>query len=329
MWSRETGWRGCRRLPATTCREESTFGRERGRGLIGRAVCTGRTTLGLALVVLLVGGALAGCGPGTAADGEGTGGTLVVRGSDTLVNLSAAWAEAFMEANPGVQVSVSGGGSSTGFAGLIEGSVDLATASREVNDFERQALIDRGTPPVEHVVAVDAVTMIVHPSNPVRELTMSQLADILTGQVTNWADVGGPDLAITIYSRETSSGTYAFVRERVMGNKDYAASARLLPSTYAIIEAVAQDRGGIGYVGMGYVTDAVVALKVAGDEASEPVEATVENVTSGAYPLARNLFIYSAGEPGPLAKAFIEFCTSETGRAITEEMGFVPPAGGR
>lgn len=259
---------------------------------------------------------------------DGLSGTLVIRGSDTLVNLSAAWAEAFMELNPGVQVSVSGGGSSTGFAALIDGSGDLANASRPIKSSERQALETKGKPAVEHVVALDAVTMIVNPSNPLESLTMGQLADILTGRVTNWRQVGGSDQAITVYSRETSSGTYAFVREHVMGNEDYVASARLMPSTESVLQAVAQDRGGLGYIGMGYLTPAVKALKLAPTADATPVEATEENAVSGAYPLARPLYVYSAGEPGEIARAFIEFATSEAGRRIAVEMGFVPPPEG-
>lgn len=280
------------------------------------------------LTVLALGLVVSGCGVSERPIADGLNGTLVIRGSDTLVNLSAAWAEAFMEAHPGVVVSVSGGGSSTGFAALIDRSVDLGNASRPIKDTERQALADKGTPAVEHVVALDAVTMIVHSSNPLNDLTMAQLSSILTGAVTNWSELAGPDQAITIYSRETSSGTYAFIKEHVMGDADYAASARLMPSTEAILQAVAQDVGGIGYVGLGYVTDSVRALKVAAAAGDDPVEATTANAASGVYPLARNLFVYSAGEPNELARAFLDFCTSEAGRAITEEMGFVAPLGG-
>lgn len=279
------------------------------------------------LVLTVAAGALSGCGGNEAAgDEEET--TLVIRGSDTLVNLSAAWAEAFMEANPGYQVSVSGGGSSTGFAALIEGSVDLANASRSIKDSERQALEDKGTPPVEHVVAMDAVSIVVHTSNPIESLTMAQLADIFTGRVTNWSAVGGEDREITIYSRDSASGTYAFVREHVMDEEDYAPAARLMNSNKAIKEAVAQDPTAIGYIGLGYVDDTVKVLAIAADENSEPVAPSVESAASGAYPVARNLYVYSAGEPSELARKFIDFCTSEAGRAITEEMGFVPPPAG-
>ncbi len=295
---------------------------EGSRNRLGRRWAVGGVAAAaLALVAASV--VLPGCGRGEPGQAAASG-SLVIRGSDTMVNLSAAWAEAFMTANPGVQVSVSGGGSSTGFTALVDGSVDLANASRPIKDSERQALEAKGKPPVEHVVAYDAVTMIVNPANSVRSLTISQLGDILTGKVTNWRQVGGPDLAITVYSRETSSGTYAFVREHVMDNADYVSSARLMPSTQSIVEAVAQDKTGIGYVGLGYVTDAVAALAVAPEAGGEAVAASVETAADGTYALARPLFVYSADEPGELARLFIAFCTSETGRDIASEMGFVP-----
>lgn len=285
------------------------------------------TALALVVIGLVAAGTFSACRSKPEASGQG--GALVIRGSDTMVNLSGAWAEAFMQANPGVRVSVIGGGSATGFAALIDGSADLANASRPIKDSESTSLAAKGKPAVEHVVAIDAVTMIVHPSNPVRSLTMDQLADIFTGRVTNWKDVGGPDLPVTVYSRETSSGTYAFVKEHVMKNADYTASARLMPSTESILQAVAQDKGGIGYIGTGYLTDAAAALSVAGAEGSDPVRPTVEAAASGLYPLARPLFVYSAGEPSQLAQAFIDFTTSEAGRRITTEMGFVAPSGGK
>jgi phosphate transport system substrate-binding protein len=287
----------------------------------------------MALVMGLVLGAtllaVPGCSgtPGGDTSG-GLTGTLVVRGSDTMVNLTAAWAEGFMSANEGAQVSVQGGGSSTGFAALVDGSTDLATASRPIKDSERKALQDKGSIPVENVVAFDAVTMIINPQSPITSLTLAQLSDILTGKIANWKAVGGPDLAITVYSRESSSGTYAFVQEHVMGKADYVSSARLMPSTESIVQAVAQDRTAIGYVGLGYVTDATKTLGVAKDGQSASVMPSVLSVLDGSYPVARSLYIYSAGELSPLGQAFIEFCLSEPGAEITTEIGFVPTSGG-
>ncbi len=284
---------------------------------------------GIAAVTAAAGGCARGRpgGPGASGPAEGA---LVVRGSDTMVNLAAAWAEAFMAANPDIEVSVSGGGSSTGFSSLIDGSADLADASRAIKDSERQSLEGKGRPPVEHVVAVDAVAVVVNPANPVTSLNLGQLAGLLTGRVTNWRDVGGPDLAVTIYSRETSSGTFAFMQERVTAKRDFSGEARLLPATEAILLAVAQDRGGLGYVGLGYVTKDVRALPIAPDDwGAAAVEPSATTAADGRYPLSRPLFIYSAGTPGRFAQLFLDFCVSETGREITAAMGFVPPPGGK
>lgn len=271
----------------------------------------------LALVVVVAVGGLAGCRPRTTT-------TLVIRGSDTMVNLAAAWAESFMAANQDVQVSVQGGGSSTGFAALIDGSTDLANASRPIKDSERQALQAKGKTPVEFTVAYDAVTMIVNSTNTVGSLTLAQLSDILTGKVTNWKAVGGPDRGITVYSRESSSGTYAFVQETVMGTADFASSARLMPSSESILQAVAQDKTGIGYVGLGYVSSSVSALGVAKEAGATPVLPAVTTVLDKSYPISRALYIYSAGDPSALGMSFIEFCVSPVGGRLAEEVGFVP-----
>lgn len=286
----------------------------------------------LAVALVLLAAVALGCargrpgGPGSSGPGDGA---LVVRWSDTMVNLAAAWAEAFMAANPGVEVSVSGGGSSTGFSSLIDGSTDLADSSRAIRDSERRSLEAEGKTPVEHVVAVDAVAVVVNPGNPVASLTVTQLAGLLTGRVTNWKDVGGPDLPVTIYSRETSSGTFAFMQERVTAKQDFTSEARLLPASEALLIAVAQDRGGLGYVGLGYITNDVRAVALAPDNApAAAVRPSSATAADGRYPLSRPLFIYSAGKPGQSAQLFIDFCVSEIGREITTEMGFVPPPEG-
>lgn len=239
-----------------------------------------------------------------------------------MVNLAAAWAESFMAANQGVQVSVQGGGSSTGFAALVDGSTDLANASRPIKDSEKQALEAKGKTPVEFIVAYDAVTMIVNPANPLKSLTLAQLSDILTGKVKNWKAVGGPDRGITVYSRESSSGTYAFVQEHVVGQRDFASSARLMPSTESILQAVAQDKTGIGYVGLGYVTSSVSAVGVAKEVGSTPVVPAVTTVLDQSYPISRALYIYSAGNPSALGNSFIEFCVSPAGGRLAQEAGF-------
>jgi phosphate transport system substrate-binding protein len=286
------------------------------------AVIMAALVLGLSLLIV------PGCSGKSAQDPEnGIAGTLVIRGSDTMVNLTAAWAQGFMSANKQAQISVQGGGSSTGFAALVDGSTDLATASRPIKDTERKALQDKGKTVVEMVVAFDAVTIVVNAANSITDLTLAQLADILTGKITNWKEVGGSDRAITVYSRESSSGTYAFVQEKVMGGADYVASARLMPSTESIVQAVAQDKTAIGYVGLGYVIDAIKVLGVAKDAQSPSVRPSVAAVLDETYPVARSLFVYSAGEPSPLGRAFIDFCLSPAGAGITAEIGFIPSGG--
>lgn len=287
----------------------------RGLGRSGNA--SGRFVLVLLVVAAVAVGGVAGCKPKETS-------TLVIRGSDTMVNLAAAWAESFMAVHKDIQVSVQGGGSSTGFTALVNGSTELATVSRPIKDSEAKALSDKGKAAVEHIVAFDAVTMIVNLQSPVKSLTLAQLSDILTGKVTNWKDVGGPDLGVTVYSRESSSGTYAFVQEQVMGKADFVSSARLMPSTESILQAVAQDKTGLGYVGLGYVTADVAVVAVAKDAGSAPITPSVAAVLDKTYPISRPLFIYSAGQPSAAAKLFIEFCTSAAGGKITEDIGFVP-----
>jgi len=303
------------------------------RGAIGTSVGTGlwRTVRPILAVVIAAGLTLcatSGCaGP---ADGQAPGGpgeTLVIRGSDTMVNLVAAWAEGFMSANPNLRVSVQGGGSASGFAALIDGSTDLASASRPIKESEIKALEAKDKSAIERVVAYDAVVFIVNPHNPVSDLTMAELSGILTGGITNWKDVGGPNTGITIYGRESSSGTYAFVQEKVMGGADYVTRARLMPSTVSIAQAVAQDKTGVGYVSLGYLTSLIKIVGVAQDSVSAPVAPSAVTVLDSSYPIARSLYFYSAGAPSRSGEAFVEFCLSKIGADIASEVGFVPTGG--
>jgi len=252
--------------------------------------------------------------------------TAKVKGSDTMVHLVTAWAEAFMAQNDELYVAVDGGGSGAGIAALINGTIDIASASREMKQEEKQQASDRGPEPVEFVVARDGIAVIVHPGNPVDELTVEQLSKIYTGAITNWSAVGGSDQKVSVLSRESSSGTYAFFREHVMDDQDYTTDAKLMPATSAIIEATAEDQGSIGYVGLGYVAEAgdrVKALEVKVDESSDAVAPSEETVRSGEYGIARPLYLYSAGEPTGAAKEFIDFALSEAGQAIVSENGYV------
>lgn len=254
------------------------------------------------------------------------GGTLTVKGSDTMVNLASAWAEAYMKAHPDAVVSVDGGGSGTGIAALLNGTVEIASASRNVKQKELELAKEKGIVLVEHTVARDAISVVVNPANPVSELTMAQLAKIYTGEYTSWSQVGGPNEKITVCSRENTSGTYAFFQEHVLQNKDYAKTALLLPANTSIVDEVASNSWAIGYIGLGYLVGAenkVKALGIKADASSPAVMPSEQTAKSGEYSIARALYLYTVGEPQGLAKSFIEFVSSEEGQKIVVETGFV------
>ena len=249
--------------------------------------------------------------------------TLTIKGSDTMVILAQNWAQAFMDANPGKVLQVSGGGSGTGVAALINGTADLANASRPIKDKERKQLARRrGVEAKEFRVALDALAVYVPAANEIEALSIPQLKKIFRGQTTNWKDVGGEDRSIILYSRENNSGTYAFFKEHVLDNEDFAATTQTLPGTAAVINAVSKDGGGIGYGGIAY-SEGVRTVKVAPAD-GDPVEPTMENATSGKYPLSRFLNIYSAGEPSGIVEEYLDFVLSVRGQAVVEGVGYYP-----
>ena len=272
--------------------------------------------------------------PGAAGGGEGesqegaqaaTSGNqrLTIKGSDTMVVLAQRWAEAFMAKNPGTQLQVSGGGSGTGIAALVNGTTDLANASRTMKDREKEQLREsRGAAAHEVRVALDALAVYLNTSNPISSLTLTQLKGIYRGEITNWNEVGGPDRRIVLYSRENNSGTYAYFKEHVLEEEDFAVEAQTLPGTAAVINAVSRDEGGIGYGGIAYA-EGVRAINLAA-EGDEVVEPTMENATSGRYPLSRYLHIYSAGTPEGLAARYLEYVLSPEGQALVEGVGYYP-----
>jgi len=257
-------------------------------------------------------------------------GTIQIKGSDTMVNLGQAWAEAFSKAHPGVTVAVTGGGSGTGFAALIGGTCDIAEVSRTIKEKEVALAGQKGFKPVEFEVALDGLAVVVHPDNPVDALTIDQLADIFTGRVTNWKQVGGKDLPIVILSREVNSGTHIYFKEHVLrkGRKDifdeFSPMALLMPSSQAIAEEVAGNENAVGYYGVGYVTPAQKAVAVARDADSEYVTPEVPDIISGRYPISRPLLVYTPSAPTGVVKAFIDFVLSPEGQKIVEEVDFVP-----
>ena len=256
--------------------------------------------------------------------------TIENKGSDTIVNLALAWAEAYAEVQPEVRISVTGGGSGTGIAALINGTVDIANASRQMKAEEIEKARANGIEPVEHIIAGDAIAVVVHPSNPVDGLSIAQLADIFTGQITNWRDVGGEDRPIVLLSRESNSGTHVYFLERVIrqgikgDERLFSPDTLLLPSSEGISHEIRQNPNAIGYDGLGYVTDDQKTLGII-DEPGDPcVPPTVETVQDGSYPIARPLFMYTAGQPRDDIREYLDWILGPEGQALVKELGFVP-----
>jgi phosphate transport system substrate-binding protein len=271
------------------------------------------------------------CGPSAPADEvTGSGSSIQNKGSDTMVNLALAWAQAYGQIRPDVQIAVTGGGSGTGIAALINGTVDMANASRQIKPEERQEALDNGIDPVEHVAAGDAIAIVVHPSNPVDGLTIPQLSDIYAGKITNWQEVGGGDRPIVLLSRESNSGTHVFFLENVVrrgeaGNdRLFSPDTLLMPSSEGISAEVRQNPNAIGYDGLGYVTSDQKVVAVAVEAGAPYVLPTVETARDGSYPIARLLYIYTAGQPTGEIAEYLAWIQGEQGQAIVRELGFVP-----
>jgi len=255
---------------------------------------------------------------------------IVNKGSDTMVNLALAWAEAYRQIEPSVGISVTGGGSGTGIAALINGTVDLANASRQIKPEEIEEAQANGVEPVEIVVARDAIAVIVHPANPVDQLTLAQISDIYSGAINNWLEVGGVDRPIVRLSRETNSGTHVYFLEEVLrlGQPDsqtlFASDTLLLPSSEGIAGEIAYNENAIGYDGLGYVTDEMKVVAVAEDPAGPFFLPSAETVDRGEYPIARDLYMYSPGRPTPQAQAYLDWILGPTGQDLVTSLGFVP-----
>lgn len=253
------------------------------------------------------------------------------KGSDTLVNVALAWAENYRQVRPDISIAVTGGGSGTGIAALINGTVDIANASRAMKESEFEQARDNGIEAVEHVVAIDALAIIVHPDNPVSELSIPQLSDIYTGKINNWQEVGGNDAPIVLLSRETNSGTHVYFLEEVvrMGDNEnkaiFAPQTILMPSSVGITSELRRNPNSIGYDGLGYVDpehEKIVA--VARDNESPFIFPSVTTALNGEYPLARNLFMYTAGEPTDHIADYLTWVLSPAGQEIVTQLGFVP-----
>lgn len=250
-------------------------------------------------------------------------------GSDTLVNLALAWAEAYMDSHPEVRLAVTGGGSGTGIAGLLNGTVQIANASREMSAEELERARAGGLHPVRITVARDAIAVVVNPGNPVGRLTLAQISALYTGSITRWKELGGQDRPVVLLSRESNSGTYVYFLENVvrLGRKEdrslFSPETLLMPSSEGISTEVRQNPNAVGYDGLGYVTPEQKTLAVARDERGPYVLPSASTVNDGSYPIARPLFMYTAGEPSGPVKEYLDWITGE-GQALVKGLGFVP-----
>ncbi len=253
------------------------------------------------------------------------------KGSDTIVNLALAWAEDYQKIHPDISISVSGGGSGTGLTALINGTIPLANASRQIKPEELAAAKANGLNPQEFVIARDAIAVIVNPENPVDHLTLQQLSAIYRGEITNWKEVGGDDRPIVCLSRETNSGTHVFFLESVirLGSKEdktiFTADTLLLPSSEGIISEVRDNPNAIGYDGLGYVTSEVKMVALSPKNApNEFIIPSVETVTNGSYPISRNLYMYTQNPPTGTLKDYLDWIQSSDAQKIVASLGFVP-----
>lgn len=253
--------------------------------------------------------------------------TISVNGSDTMLQVGLAWAEAYKKVNPDVGLTVNGEGSGTGIKALINGTVDIAQSSRAMKDSEKKQVEEaQGKAPVEHIVGYDGIAIYVHPDNPVKSLTMKQLHEIWAegGTIDNWSQVGGMDAEINRVGRNNASGTYVFFQEAVCGTGvEFKSGTAAMPGSTAVVEFCSTTPSGIGYSGMGYKNEHVGWLAVSKD-GSEAVHPSNETVTSGEYPIARKLYIYTVGEPTGAIKEYLDWIKSPEGQQVLADEDFVP-----
>ena len=246
-----------------------------------------------------------------------------IKGSDTVLPVAQQTAERFMNQHPDTRVTVTGGGTGVGISALLDNTTDIAMASRPIKFSEKMKIKSAGEDVAEIVVAYDALAVVAHPSNPVKQLTRQQLEDIFRRKITNWKQVGGDDRKIVVYSRETSSGTYEFFKESVLKNKNYMASSLSMPATGAIIQSVSQTKGAIGYVGLAYVSPRVKTLSVSYD-GKHYAAPTVENATNKTYPIVRPLYYYYNVKKKAEIDPLVQYILSPDGQDIIKKSGYIP-----
>ncbi len=273
------------------------------------------------------------CGPTSASPASLPTAYIQNKGSDTIVNLALAWAEAYQQEHSNIRISVTGGGSGTGIAALLNGTVDIANASRQISSEETQQAQAKGIRPEEFVIARDAIAVIVNPGNPISRLTLQQISDIFKGKTNNWRELGGEDRPIVRLSRETNSGTHVYFLENVirLGNPNdktlFSMDTLLLPSSEGIIAELRDNPNAIGYDGLGYVPSdgTVKVIAIAKDAASAYILPSIDTVNSKAYPIARDLYMYTSGDPQGPVKDYLDWIrTSSEAQDIVGKLGFVP-----
>ena len=285
-----------------------------------------RILAGMCLVVSV------GCGPARGPGESGSGRAVIQnKGSDTLVNVAQGWAESYRDVNPEVAVAVSGGGSGTGIAALINGTVDIANASRKLKDSEIEQAKANGHEPVEFIVGYDALAVYIHNDNPLESLTLARIADIYAegGPSETWTDVGVEvpgcsSQELVRVSRQNNSGTYAYFREAVLGQRDFKLGSRDMHGSKDVVDIVERTACAIGYSGLAYKTDHVKVLCVATDDSAECVSPSIETAVDNTYPIARPLFMYTRGEPQGAVKDYMDWILSDEGQCILLAKGYAP-----
>ncbi len=246
-----------------------------------------------------------------------------IKGSDTVLPLSQQEAENYMKANKNAKITVTGGGSGVGISALIEGTTDIAQSSRKIKFDEKKKLQEKGSTVKEVVIAYDALAVVIHPTNKAENLTREQLEGIFTGKITNWKEVGGADLKIVPYSRETSSGTYEFFKEEVLKKKDYMAGIMSVPATGTIVQSISQTPGAIGYIGLAYLDKKVKAVHISYDGGKTFVEPSVKTAKDETYPIVRPLIYYYTDSKESAVKPFVDYVLSDVGQKIVSDIGFI------
>lgn len=276
------------------------------------------STIILLIAVLVL--AASGCTDRNTTDAASS---VLVKGSDTVLPLSQAVAEEYMILNPDSDVTIIGGGSGVGITALIDGDTDIAMASREMKDAEISNAKLKGVEPIETTIAHDGIAVIVNPANPVNRLTFAQVRGIFNGTISNWKEVGGSDIQITVISRDSSSGTYEYFKEHVLAGDNFRQDALTQAATGAIVQSVSQNKGAVGYVGIAYLNPSTKAVELSMDGTNFAIP-TVANVKSGEYPLARALYYYTNGQPEGAVADFMDYVLSAQGQAVVEDAGYIP-----